>query len=606
MASPLFFPNPPPVDFRYEDDLCPRCQGQLKVLKSRMRQIFTLHIGPLAARETILHCPSCPGRPFFHSRELAKLVPEGSNFGYDVMVFAGRSLFLEHRTVDETVMALQSKNVIVSPSEIRELAARFVVSLGIAHLQANPALKNHLAVNGGYILHLDSTSRRHSHKLLTGIDEITGMVLLNIKLSTETGPDVAAFLRRIVARFGRPLAVACDMAAAIRCALAEVLPNVPCFICHFHFLRDAGKDLLQKDYQGLANLLEQHDITGKLQRLYRQLEPEIKQHQEEIEQFLSDIDAKTSISDQYPNLSGQALLGIFLASALEAEHQGDGLGFPFDRPKFAYYKQLETVYEALQASRSHLDLERREQRLFDRALKPLSAIQNDIQLTALAKRIEQKGKIFDELRTAMRMAEPHTKAGLNDRGVQTDIRTIKDAVIQFKNELKPHQYPDLEAERIKLMEQLDRHWDGLFRDPMIVTTSDGVKRTICPQRTNNILEHFFRDLNHREQRRTGTSLSAKRLNAMLPDTPLVVNLNNSDYSRIILDGSHGLEERFSRIDSTLVRQSLDQARRMSAGIFSKPRKMRKILLRITTPLRIAINALAQSLERDRNLATNPV
>ena len=266
MASPLFFPNPPPVDFRYEDDLCPRCQGQLKVLKSRMRQILTLHIGPLAARETILHCPSCPGKPFFHSRELAKLVPEGSNFGYDVMVFAGRSLFLEHRTVDETVTALQFKNVIVSPSEIRELAARFVVYLGVAHLEAAPALSTLFGLNGGYILHLDSTSRKHSQKLLTGIDELTGLVLLNVKLCSETAEDVADFLRQIVARYGRPLAVACDMAAAIRSALHEVLHGVPVYICHFHFLRDAGNDLLKDDYRQFANLLDSHQISAKLRR----------------------------------------------------------------------------------------------------------------------------------------------------------------------------------------------------------------------------------------------------------------------------------------------------------------------------------------------------
>ncbi len=209
--------------------------------------------------------------------ELAQLVPEGGNFGYDVIVFAGRSLFVEHRTALETVAALANLNVTISESAVRELAARFVAYLSVAHLEAAPALSNLFELNGGYILHLDSTSRKHSRKLLSGIDELTGLVLLNVKLCTETADDVAEFLRQIVARYGRPLAVACDMAAAIRSALRDVLSGVPVYICHFHFLRDAGNDLLKDEYRCFVNRFDGHQISKKLHRLEQQFAPYLKE-----------------------------------------------------------------------------------------------------------------------------------------------------------------------------------------------------------------------------------------------------------------------------------------------------------------------------------------
>ena len=113
------FPDTPLMRFAYEHDSCPRCGGTLKVQKTHPRKITTLHIGRIDAQETIMFCERCPDRPSFRSRELAELVPEGCNFGYDVMVFAGRSLFQGLHTAAETVSELAKRNVRISESEVR-------------------------------------------------------------------------------------------------------------------------------------------------------------------------------------------------------------------------------------------------------------------------------------------------------------------------------------------------------------------------------------------------------------------------------------------------------------------------------------------------------
>lgn len=599
-STALFAQHQPFIHFRDAADRCPNCGGRLYVVNSHKREVVTLHLGAFLAHETLRRCGHCDvGR--FRSSELAQLVPEGGNFGYDVIGFVGRSLFVEHRTALETVTALANQNVTISESAVRELAARFIAYLSVAHLEAGPALRKLFALNGGYILHLDSTSRRHSRKLLSGIDELTGLVLLNVKLCTETANDVADFLREIVDRYGPPLAVACDMAMAIRSALRDILPNVPVYICHFHFLRDAGKDLINDDYRKFVARFDSHQISKKLRRLEQQFSPYLKSHAETIETFLNAIDASSSeqINKDVPY---EGLLAGMVCSGLEAQRQGDGLGFPFDRCTLNFYNHLLVLGKTVKVLFKQTSCPKN-QKLAQKLLKPLLALQADKKLAGLARDISDKTKLFDDLRCALRIAEPGANAGLHDQGSPIDIPPVKHAVKALRDQLDADK-ETLPREVIKLIEQIDRHWDDLFREPLQVITSDGTSLTILPQRTNNIMEHFFRDYGRNERRRTGIDFSARRLNAMLPDTPLMCNLKNTAYLKILLGDCTTLEQRFSRIDISLVRDSLVAAR--SAGkVFLKPRKVRKLLRRISTPYHFAIEGLKQAIKRLENQTTCP-
>jgi len=46
-----------------------------------------------------------------------------------------------------------------------------------------------------------------------------------------------------------------DMGKGISAAITVVLPSVPDFICHFHFLRDLGKDLFEDEHSRIRHLL---------------------------------------------------------------------------------------------------------------------------------------------------------------------------------------------------------------------------------------------------------------------------------------------------------------------------------------------------------------
>jgi len=108
--------------------------------------------------------------------------------------------------------------------------------------------------------------------------------------------------------------------------------------------------------------------------------------------------------------------------------------------------------------------------------------------------------------------------------------------------------------------QIDAYWEKLFADPIAADTANG-RVFIQPQRTNNILERFFRDLKRRNRKKSGTVSLSKTLKTILSDTPLVKNLDNEEYLNILLDGCDTLEERFAKIDSHMVVEEFKKAKK---------------------------------------------
>ena len=64
------------------------------------------------------------------------------------------------------------------------------------------------------------------------------------------------------------------------------------------------------------------------------------------------------------------------------------------------------------------------------------------------------------------------------------------------------------------------------------------------------------------------------MKTMPANTPLVKNLSNPQYMRILLDGKESLEERFSEIDTRLVRRELLS---LSDGSDKVPSAIKKLI-----------------------------
>ena len=542
--SSALFPEKPTIHFYPQTRKCPVCGAQLKVQKSRHKTVFTMHIGPFDANETVLFCPH--DKAIFASEPLRRLVPKGCNFGFDVIVEVGMALFvhcLNHRQIME---ALAAKNVPVSEREISYLGRKFIIYLALAHRQSQSRLRRLIAKQGGYILHVDGTCEGDSPNLFCGIDGISELVLDTVKIPSEKKERLIPFFRRIKQQYGEPKALVHDMGRGIGMAVQEVFPGVADFICHFHFLRDIGKDLLKDEYTALQKRLQKLSIRALLRQKARYLEQKIDPAAPVLDEILSSLESgtwQTTSCEPVPLIMAYALIQW----VFEYPRQSNGYGFPFDRPHLDFFRRLQSAHRLLKKIMEvHLRGVVKDNKLYCLVYRALNEAVNDNQLNNLASSLEHKGKVFDKLRSAMRIALPDGKDGINDNGANTDIRSIEEKVIAFRKWL----IDDYERKETytKMLKQIDEYWEKLFADPLPVVTPEGIVY-IQPQRTNNILEQMFRDEKRRARKKSGTASLNKVLKAMLAETPLVQNLRNREYIDIILDGCSTLEERFCQIDT---------------------------------------------------------
>ena len=533
--------------------------------------MVTLDIGSFCARETILVSPD---NTVFQSQQLRSLTPYRCTYGYDVLVFVGYGLFVHCLSEQQIIELLSDRNITISQREIGFLGKKFIAYLAIAHRQAQQRLNQLMSHKGGYILHIDGTCEGGSPHLFTGMDGIAQIVLDNIKLPSEKAESIIPFLEKIKKQYGNPIALVHDMGKGILSAVEAVFKGIPDFICHFHFLRDIGKDLYEAEYAKIRTRLTKHKIRTILRAKAKALASLIEEDTQVGTGLLK------SISKNQPNIIPAEKLAIvssyvMIHWALDTTGQLEGYGFPFDCPHFIFYQRLKVLYEMVDIA----GYDQFDKRFFN-LWKPLNKIINDQQLKSSARQIEKKMETFKQLRKALSITVSENKKGLNDDGDDdTNIKSIAQKVKQFRTQIMADEKLSQANSYKKMIKQIDTYWDKLFADPIIIETSDG-QVVIHPQRTNNILERFFRELKRRNRKRSGSISLNRRLKTMLTDTPLIKNLDNKEYIEAILDGNDTLEERFEKIDSNMVIEKLKAEQKLYGKISPE---MKKIIQRPDLP-----------------------
>ena len=525
MYPGALFPEVLKLSFYPEMKFCPRCSQRLHVLKTSKRTVVTLHAGTFIAHETYLVCPF--DGQVQRSEDLQRLVPYKGTYGYDVLVDVGKSLHLRAMSEHAIKKELQLKAIKISESEIRYLGQKFIAYLDICHRQSQLKLRLKMIRNGGYILHIDGTCEGDSLNLFTGMDEISGIILSSVKINSEKKEKIIPFLRDIQVKYGTPLAIVSDMGKGLLGAVQEVFPQVSSLICHFHFLRDIGKDLLDDDYRDLRNRLTNSKIRVALRSKAKDFEEKLGQKMRDLAKIDGD-----------PELAATKTALLFINWMFDTSSLS-GYGFPFDVKHLLFYHRLISGYEQMKQL-----YELTGNKPFYQLIKLLKRIDDDQELERTASLLDKNEMIFNELRKALRITLPGNQQGLNDSGEMCDMKSIADKVDKFVKKYDS----STDSLHLKMIEQIRKYDEKLFADPIIVTV-DGQKIYVQPHRTNNIMEQFFRYLK-RLLRKKGGNISVKRsLTAMLPGTVLVKNLKNEEYLDLLLDGTSGLEERFAQIDS---------------------------------------------------------
>ena len=566
-ASTLF-PHKPTIYFHPERQKCPICGVTLHVQKTWPKTVVTMNIGAFEAKETVLFCPQ--DQITFNSKALRRLVPKGGTFGFDVIVEVGLALFVRCRNNQELMMELAEKNTFVSDREVSYLGRKFIIYLALAHRESQSRLRDLMARSGGYILHVDGTCEGDSPNLFCGLDGISELVLDAIKIPSEKKELLIPLFQRIKEQYGDPMALVHDMGKGIIAAVTEVFPEIPDFICHFHFLRDVGKDLLLDEYTALQKRLRKLKVRKLLRQRAKHLDHKINPASQTIDEIMASIESsvwQTTSSGDIPLLTTSTLIHW----VFEYPRQSDGYGFPFDRPYLDFYRRLQKVHRLLgEIIDVHLSGASKDEKPYFQVYRTFKEAVEDNRLNALAASLERKAEVFDKLRTAMRIALPEGKNGINDNGDDVDIKSIEEKVTAFRKWLVSNKRRKVMY--AKMIAQLDKYWNKLFTDTLPIVTPEGILH-VQPQRTNNILERFFRGVKQRGRKKSGMASMSKLLKTALADSPLVQNLGNSEYLKIILNGSENLAERFSQIDAQLVQEEMAEAKNNGERILPAIKKI---------------------------------
>ena len=565
------FPETPTIHFVPEVSMC--CSSDLQVQKTRTKTVATLTIGEFYAKETIFVCREC-GKVYIPS-ELPTIVPPLCKFGYDTIVHVGKAALLLCQSDEQIMGDLWAKNISISLSEITYLQKKFIVYLALIHNESSQRIRESIEARGGYILHLNGTCDGDSPFLMSGLDEISGFVLHNVKIPSESAERILPFLEKIKKKYGSPVAIVSDMGKGIANAIKEVFPEVPHFLCHFHFLRDIGKDLLSKENDLIRSRLRKHKINSKLLKYAHALKQNIDSNPELAGAYHSDVEGG-QLSNCALEFAPLVSTYLLICWALEGKKQGRGYGFPFDLTYVTFAERLRVLYDHLEKLVDiRLRNEWRDNRPFFKTRLDLKKVISDKVLWQAITDIKSKRDVFDRFRDAMRITVDNQHRGLNDDGQVVDIKTIKEGVEAFRCWLSNDSCYSPDNDYGKMITQIDKYWES----PITIDTPYG-KVTFQPQRTNNILERFFREIKRDHRRKSGTSSMSKKLKAMLADTPLVKNIENKEYVKIILNGKATLEERFAEIDAKSVREELRKSQEHSEAI---PAKLREIIKKSDLP-----------------------
>lgn len=343
------FDKKPIVRFFQRAQVCDNCGSQLIIRKTKTRTIATLEIGEFEAHETDKICPLC--HKIVQDKTIEQLVPKGGKYGFDVIEYIGRALFLKSHGEEEIKEELSLLNISISLSEIGYLGKKFIIYLFLSHKECENKLKGFMKSCGGYILHIDATCEGDSPHLMSALDGISNIVLNNVNLKSENSEDIIPFLEEIKAAYGNPIANVHDMGKGILKAIETVFPGIKDFICHFHFLADLGSDLFGYEYNMLRKGIKAHCIKTKLRESIKKIK-EIIDANVDLTESLS-----TYLKNKQPDLKLKKEVSVYvlLVWVLEATNDLNGYGFPFDRQHLGFYQRLKDAFKVI-TNLSHLIL----------------------------------------------------------------------------------------------------------------------------------------------------------------------------------------------------------------------------------------------------------
>jgi len=503
------------------------------------------------------------------------LAANNSNVAYDVIVEIGKLRFIENRQVGEIQSTLFERHSIdLSTSEIELLIDKFIFYLAAVHQQSCELINEQIKAQGGYILHLDSTCEGDSPKVTSSFDSVSDFVLYSAKLRSENKDEIASFLKKIKNCFGAPLAVVSDMSKGAANAVKEVFGNIGHYICHYHFLSAVGKSLFEREHDCLRKALSKAGISGALKALRRKMNKSLDAFTiDEIENYLAQPRQLGKRRESTELLAYYLVLWI-----LDYSSDGNGYGFPFDQRYLNFYGRLITAQTLINEAKTYYPATTENDVVVWKLYHLIERIVGDSSIKKIVADYTTKLEAFSALRQALDVAPEPASNGLIQTKITSstqELEKIKTAVVKFIKELdkKTQNTADLKirASFKNVKERLEKYWEKLFAHPLVVNVN-GKEKILFIQRTNNIMEKHFRQLNYGYRRIHGNRSVRRNLENVPEQLPLVENLKNSNYVKLVFQDESKIAKRFSKIDAEIIRKMSAEHRSKKQVLCSRKTK----------------------------------
>ena len=554
-------------------DPCPSCDDPVVVEKTLRRHIATLAHGPIEVHETVLVCGSgCRHEDGTFARvrsaHLAKHVPPGGVFGYDVIVHVGLQRFLFHRQRAEIRQGLEEEHgITASTGSISTMARRFLTHLEDLHVARAPVLAKALASDGGWPLHMDATGEDGRGTLLVLLAGWRRWVLGSFKIPTERADQILPCLHEVADRFGNPCAVMRDLGRAMIPAAASFREerglSIPVLSCHFHFLQDVGKDLLGAGYGTLREMLRQTGVRARLRMLARDLGREIGPGIDWAREAVESWKIQLGEGHHLPEdpTAAQAVVRGLTQWVLDFPAQSTYRRFPFDRPLLDLYDRCVTGARATDAFLRHPPKDAQARRVLRRLSRALDLVASNGPMVGVVASLRTRAVLFDELRKTLRLRPPSpigqnsalAKPHLSPREIEVELQDIQQELKTWQKGLRARRPARGPAEDRRkaidlVLAHLDCHGDSLFGHVIQLPAGvGGGARTVS--RTNNVEETYFRDMKHRERRRSGRKILTQDFERLPSAAALVPNLLKPDYVALLCGSLEELPAAFAKLDA---------------------------------------------------------
>ncbi len=250
MRTPrVFYPITPTV-YTCELDVCPSCQGPLRVAYTSgpktvqsMKGVWTIAHQPRSCLN-----PDCVSfRVHFRSAQWAQIAPRHCTFGYDVIAQIGWMRQTYCQRFEDIHESLHAK-LHLSESEVRHLYHDRYLPLLACDERQNWDQLSRVSAQNGLLLGLDGLCPEGGEPQLWVVRELqTGLTLRSGWLSCQDEATFVNFLQPIAEKGLHVLAVLSDKQRGLEPAVPVVFPEAKQTFCQSHYLTNVAAPVAEAD-----------------------------------------------------------------------------------------------------------------------------------------------------------------------------------------------------------------------------------------------------------------------------------------------------------------------------------------------------------------------